>query len=190
MRLRRPMVGRGRRLRVGFTLVELVVVVALMAVAVGMVVVRLDGLTDRGRLRAACARVAAIDSLARTQALASGQPRCIAYRTDEAHAAVRRPKIEGRRLTWIEGEPLQLGHHASVEAVAIEGVAATATPSDKDCVVRIRSDGSSASYVVVVTTGGHRWAAVVVDGVTGRCRYVFEVSAETRIQPLSLLEQK
>ena len=179
----------GPATRGAFTLIELVVVIALMAAAVGVAVVRLDGLTQRGRLRAGLRQIAAVHSLARWQAITSGQARSIVYQRGANSCTLQRPGIGSGRWTWVGSVPTVLGHRVTVERVSVEGYSG-GSPADDDEVhrVTVRPDGSCASYVVVVSAGDNRYAAAAIEGLTGRCSCVFDLAPGAAERPAELLE--
>ena len=170
-----------------FTLIELVVVAAVMALAVGLAAVRLDGVSQRGRLQAAVRQVAAIHSLAQLEAVSSGQPRSVVYQIGAGHGTILRPELVAGEWAWQAGAPMALGHRVTVAGVAMEGPAHVASALNETCSLRLRSDGCSASYVVIVTTGAQP-AAAVIDGVTGRCEPVLDPPRGAIDHPLLLLE--
>ena len=177
----------GPATRGAFTLIELVVVIALMAAAVGVAVVRLDGLTQRGRLRAGLRQIAAVHSLARWQAITSGQARSIVYQRGANSCTLQRPGIGSGRWTWVGSVPTVLGHRVTVERIAVEGCPGGSPADDELHRVTVRPDGSCASYVVVVSAGDNRYAAAVIEGLTGRCSCVFDLSRGAVERPEELL---
>lgn len=65
--------------RAGFTLIELVVVLAILVIATSFVLLRLDGVTAEGRLRSAAREMAGTIRYARSFAVMSGKPSYLYY---------------------------------------------------------------------------------------------------------------
>ncbi len=83
--------GSLRRRERGFTLIELVVALAIVALAVAVAVPRLDHLTPKYRLRAAAREVASTIDLARGNAAGKGQRYAIRYFVGEGTYALYGP---------------------------------------------------------------------------------------------------
>ena len=78
--LNRPGPGRGRA---GFTLMELIIVLAVLVVATGFVLINIDGMTAAGRLRKAGRDLAGQLKFARGFAIIAGKPVYVYYDLDE-----------------------------------------------------------------------------------------------------------
>ncbi len=169
-----------------FTLIELLVVAGLMTLAVGVAAVRLDGFSQRGRLRAAVRQVGAIHSIAQLEAVSSGQPRSVVYHIGDHHGQLLRPEVVNGRWSWRASGPLDLGHRVTVAGVAAEGEARVEATSDQPHTLRIGATGTCPSYVVIVAAGGEH-AAALINGVSGQCQPRFELSPAEINEPLSLL---
>jgi prepilin-type N-terminal cleavage/methylation domain-containing protein len=74
--------GRASRAE-GFTLIELIIVLAVLSVATGFVLLNVDGMTEQGRLRAAGRELAGHLKYARAFAVMSGKPIYFYYDLDE-----------------------------------------------------------------------------------------------------------
>ena len=70
--------------RAGFTLIELIIVLAILVVGSGFAILKLDGVTHEGRLRAAGRKLANNLKFARSCALVSGKPIYVYYDLDES----------------------------------------------------------------------------------------------------------
>ncbi len=70
--------------RDGFTLVELIIVLAILVIGSGFVILNLDGVTRDGRLRAAGRELANRLKFARGFAIGSGKPIYVYYDLDES----------------------------------------------------------------------------------------------------------
>ncbi|MBN2490593.1 MAG: hypothetical protein JXQ29_07075 [Planctomycetes bacterium] len=75
--------ARGRRGTDGFTLIELVIILALLVIASGFTLMNLEGVTDAGRLRSAGQQLADHLMFARGVAIFGGQPVYVYYDLDE-----------------------------------------------------------------------------------------------------------
>jgi type II secretion system protein H len=167
-----------------FTLIELLAVTVLMAVAASMVALRLDGFTVHGRLRAALSQIAAVHRLARMEAITSGQPRRISYAVAEDRCAIERPEVAGGEWGWVAGSAQQISGRVRIDGVVVASNGASQQSVDG---IRIRSDGTSTSYVVVISAADSR-AAVSIHGLTGRGRPYYDLPQQLADQPLDLLE--
>ena len=148
-----------RRFDVSFTLIELLVVVTLMTVAVGIVTLRLDGLTDAGRLRSTASQLAAVVRLTRADARTSGAPRAIEVAAGEDKVLVRLPRQRDGLWEW--GEPVE---HGIAGGARIDRVIAgdVGLPSKGNLTaVRIGPDGRHRPFAVVLTLHD-RWAVVLM----------------------------
>jgi type II secretion system protein H len=104
-----------------FTLVELVVVLALMSTALGLVVLRLDGFSDRSRLRSAAGQLAAWVRLAQTEAKVSGAPRLIEYDPDNGRVTLHKPRAQKGVWAWDDGVKYDTGTAVRIDKVVGEG---------------------------------------------------------------------
>lgn len=143
-----------------FTLIELLVVVTLTTVAVGMVTLRLDGLTDAGRLRSTANQIAVVVRLTRADARTSGLPRLIVIGLDQDRIAVRAAQdCDG---LWQWGEPVQHGITGGVRIVRV--IVSDAGPAKREntAAARIGPDGRHRPFAVVLFLHG-RWAVVLME---------------------------
>ncbi|MCP4589433.1 MAG: hypothetical protein GY842_01685 [bacterium] len=174
--------------RPSFTLVELLVVLVLMSMAVGLSVAGLDGVSQCGRLSSALGQIAALDALARTQASCDGQPRWLGLVKGTGHCTLRHPELIDGQWRWSSSAPLIIGDGVTVRGLVVEGGASSRALPDGEPGVRIRADGTSETYAVVVGAGDNG-AAVVINGLDGSSRYVFDVPTELG-DLLALAEQE
>lgn len=86
---------RGGRQKTGFTMIEMMAVVVIMAIAVGAATLEVHGVADQVRIRMAADQVQSIYRLALADATRSGLPRTLVF---EKHGcAIRMPKlVEGQ----------------------------------------------------------------------------------------------
>jgi type II secretion system protein H len=171
----------------GFTLIELMLVAALLAILVGLTVVRLEGVSETGRLRAAARQVGAVYRTARIAALTDGRPRLVSY-TNSAEQGTRLriqcPRVDSATLQWQAGEGFRLAGEIRVSRIVQDGELGD---THGKTTVLISSDGVASSHVVVLALGGKPRAAVAIDGVTGEDRFVLIEDPQT-FDPAMLLE--
>lgn len=158
-----------------FTLIELLAVMTLVAVIAGAVTVNLDGFTERGRLRSAAHQIAAIDRLARIEAVSAGEPRRMVYESQSSRCLIQRPFFDGHGWRWSDGQVLNFATRLSLDRLVVNDHSLGAGPAEVGA-IRIRADGTSPTYACVLSTGGMA-VAVVIDGVTGAARYLFDIEA-------------
>lgn len=137
-------VERGQPNR-GFTLIELVIVLAIMGLLVAMTVPFLAGRTASGALPAAADEIRAALRAARSAAIAEGRP--IAFRADPAGGY------------WLDRQHYPLAAVAGSTAVLRVAVAGGAR------IAFFPSGGSSGGRIRIETAGG--WRDIDVDTVTG-----------------------
>ncbi len=150
---------------IGFTLLELMVVVTLMAVAVGLTVFRLDGLTETSRLRSGAAQLDALLRLTTTQARTSGQPRRVEYLRERDRVVVHAPRREGERWRWDEGAEYRIGTGIQVHRVLREGDGDMEAEKG-DHTVRIGADGRCPAHAVILKLHD-RYAVILLGGPGG-----------------------
>lgn len=135
----------------GFTLLELVVTLSLIALAVGLVLPAIGRSTEAVRARAEIAGFSAVLRHAREQAITRRQP----------HKVVVDPGA--RRVTILGGDDEIRGTRVFSERLTIEVVSA---PS---LTVRFEPEGSASGGEFRLTSGTTAYR-VAVDAVTGRVR--------------------
>ena len=150
--------------RASFTLLELLVVVTLMSVAVGMVVFRLDGVSDTTRLRSSATQIGSLLRLTQIQARTSGSPRLFEYVTDRDRVVVRAPQTQEDGWRWDEGLEYSIGTGVRIRRVLVEGNREMNRDSDAHR-IRIGADGRCRAHAVVLAIH-ERWAVVVLAGLT------------------------
>ena len=143
-----------------FTLVELMVVITIMSVAVGTVVLRFDGFTDRSRLESTAAQFFSLLQLASTQAQTTGEPRLIEYPLGTSGVRIRKPRLTNETWEWDEGLEFALATGVTVERMVIEGDAPAS--SGRTAAIRVRSDGRFPRHAVILGLHG-TFAVVLVD---------------------------
>lgn len=149
----------------GFTLIELMVVTALMSIAVSMAVFRLDGLSDSGRLRSTASQLASVVRQAQMQACTSGSPRLIEYAVDGARITLHSPKQSEGSWRWDSGLEYTVLGGVRIDRILVEGsdgdVSSRGGTEEDVLNIRIGPDGRYIAHAVVLTVHD-RWAAVVL----------------------------
>lgn len=79
----------------GFTLLELLAVTTIMASAVGLVTLKLDGLTSSGRVRSVAAQVASYARVAQVEARLSGQSQTVELDTAAGELRICKAAVPG-----------------------------------------------------------------------------------------------
>lgn len=145
--------------RLSFTLIELVVVMALMSTALGLVVFRLDGFTETGRVRSAGAQLAAWVQLSQSEAVVSGVPRLLRYDLDTSRLVLHKPASRNGSWSWDDGAAFEVGGGVQIQRVVREG-AVTSDPHEDASSVRIDPEGRIPSHAVVLAL--HERFAVLI----------------------------
>ncbi len=148
----------------GFTLIELVVVMALMSVAVSMTVWRLDGLTEHGRLQSTASQILSLVELTRTHAQTSGSPRLIEYVKNQDQLVIRQPQNMNQSMnkerSWNSGQTYELATGVHITTVLLEGTRDASEMNDRRN-LRIGADGHFCAHMVILSLHD-RYAVVVL----------------------------
>lgn len=154
----------GRRPRSGFTLLELLVVMALMSLMVGMVVPRMAGSLDRMNARTAARKVSAALRYARSQAAAEKVPFLVRFDFSRQTLSVSSFSTRGDSTEKIADASLTLP--AGVRFV--EARSAMGRKLDRKVfTVRFSPLGSSSGGDIVVGDDKGRRFRIVLDMLTG-----------------------
>lgn len=159
-----------------FTLIELLVVITLMALAVGMTVVRLDGLSESGRLSAAARQVQGILHVAQAQARATGEPRLIEFQAGSDQIRLRAPAKESGRWRWNEGRSFQTATGIHFERLLFEG---DTQGESRAASIRVDGDGRYPAYAIILELHG-RHMVITNDTVEGCTHRLVEVEPQAR----------
>ena len=177
------------RSRVGFTLIELMVVITLMTLTVSAAVLRLDGLTARTRLESAGRRMMSVVKLARTEARTTGRPRLIEYSVaDAAEVSVRRPVRSGGTWSWGDAVSVPLDRAVRIERVLVEGTDRSESDSDVTA-IGVRPGGRHRSHAVVLRCG-ERFAAVFLESAISDRFVLFDRPPQAVSFELLLMEAR
>ncbi len=149
-----------------FTLIELMVVATLLAIAVASVALHSGDITTRGRLRAAAGQLASAHRLARIEAIASGRPRRLAF--EAGRIVLQEPVLEARRWQWSDGRFLVLPRRVQIRLLP---------DTERTASITVRGDGNSPDYTCVLTLDEARMA-VAVEGLTGAVSLLLEEDSQ------------
>lgn len=143
-RLRRacgtPPTSRGRRAAAGFTLLEMLAVIVLVAIAVTVVAIAATRGLNSARVRAASTDLAAALRHTRTQAIVHSTPKALTV------------NVAARRYTAAGADPRTLPETMDV--------AVTSARADQDADkarIRFFPDGSSTGGHITLTHGARQW---------------------------------
>jgi general secretion pathway protein H len=156
----------------GFTLMELIIVIALLVVASGFVIMNLEGVTAKGRLRKAGRDLAAHLRYARNFAVLSGKPIYVYYDLDESDYYLTR-EYYGQERGARRHEELRASEHVKWETprgVRIVRVESVVTKSER-FIERFDFTpfGACVSHHVYLKGPEEDdWVTVAVNGLTGR----------------------
>jgi len=166
----RPMFPDAR----AFTLVEVMVVVALMSLAVTLAVTRLDGLTTRGRLESATRRLEAWFRMAMDDARTTGTPRTVVYAADPPRFTIRRPvEAVGGVWRWGNDQMFELIGGVCIDRVLLETPHGDGSSQEwQETTIRINGSGGFAAHAVILRAAG---AWMVLDHMTPSESRIVEV---------------
>lgn len=159
--------------RAGFTMIEMLAVVAILALAATLTGVSLSGAASRASLEDVTQRVIAYDAGARLYASRFDRPVVLAF--DERSIAQRFVEEDAAAPPR---EPLRLPGGYEVRALA---------PEEGRPTVTVSAGGWSRSYAVRVTAPNGRARSVVFAGLTGEATTV-EEEAEAEAMLAALIE--
>jgi len=152
--------------RPAFTLIEIMVVITLLAIAVGGATLQLDGVTTRGRLRSAALLIEGYHRLARIEVISSGQPRRLVFGRNTSRCLLQRSEHDGLLWTWSTGLRFELPRGVRVARVMVPNTESSELES-----IRVHADGTATPYACVLSVG-QLALAVVIDGIAGTGRHV------------------
>lgn len=167
------------RRRSGFTLLELILVVAILGIMVGVVAIRMDSMVPKYRLRGAAREVGANLKLAKSRAASTGRNVYVAFDVSEGKhwLLVAFPKLErdGTPKEPVEFEYQEIFKRALPSGVKFVDV--LLSPDQKveqgKAMVRVSPFGLS-NHVVVNLRGEDKPMAVRMNGLTGMIAYFEE----------------
>jgi type II secretion system protein H len=151
---------RGAARQSGFTLIELLVVTVLIAVAAGMVALRLDGLSTTGRLRAATRQLDATFALAVAEARTTGFPRRLEYDGEAGVLRVHKPHHDSGTWSWDHGRTWPIASGVQIHTV-VGTSDQESTTKPRTFGVRLRPSGRYVSHAVILATND-QYAVVVL----------------------------
>jgi prepilin-type N-terminal cleavage/methylation domain-containing protein len=160
------------RKRRGFTLIELIVVMAIVATILMMVTLRLDGMTPKYALRAAAREVGATIDLARGTSAGRGVMTGIEYNVDQGVYTLYGPAHDGTPGLFPVGAPRTLPAGVRFRGVYAHAKGQSAQGSG---VLQVRFDplslgGSHIVYLESTVTG--KQISVKYNALLGSCDYV------------------
>lgn len=180
MPIRHPASGIRHRTS-GFTLIELMVVVVIMALLVGVAVIRVDYMVPRYRLRAAAREVASHFKRARSQAASTGKDVYVKYDLPKGAywLLVAFPKTDGKEPDPEKKEPpREFEYQEILKSTLPEGVEFASVILGKNqqfttgvANVRVSPFGSSRHMIVNLRNKDGNLIALKVNGFTGAISY-------------------
>lgn len=102
-----------------FTLIELMAVAALLAVATAVVAIAFAGVSDAQRLRATAEQITSIVRQVQSEAQMTGQPRKIEF-TEDGEVTISRPVIRDGLAAWESAGAYRIARGASAESIVYE----------------------------------------------------------------------
>lgn len=151
----------------GFTLIELMVVLAILVIISGVAVISIGPALRDAKVRSACRIVASTINYARSRAVTTNSAVRVVF--DSASVGVCVPVEdssvnEWRMLTTSAGK-----RHSLPEGVEIAGVAKTASVENGEW-IEFSGSGEADGASIEVSDAAGTSKFVIVDSITGRCR--------------------
>jgi len=171
--------------RRGFTLVELIVVLALIGIIFGIAVPRVENLTPKYAMRSAARSIASTLEYIRSQAVYQGKTFAILYDLKRnMYIPVFAPPEYEPDLPfelWPRGEPQSLPTLVRFHSI-IRADNSIFQVADTDQVpIRIDPMGASGSHVVVLTDADGHVLSVKFNALTGTVDFYGEIVAFARL---------
>ena len=141
------------RFQRGFSLLEIVVVIVLIAIMATVIAMSVTGGLDSARVRSASRDVAAALRYTRGQAIVHHEQRTLAF------------NVEERSYRMPEKDPVQLPRGMQMELLTAQ----SELLSDGEGQIRFYPDGSSGGGRVTLIRGEARWE-IEVEWLTGKVR--------------------
>jgi type II secretion system protein H len=138
--------------RGGFSLLELILVIAILGMLAAVVLPSLPGALESARLRGSAGEVRATLTLARTLAVSESRGRSVSFDLGSGEFG-----IDGDARKWLLPDGIRLAAVRLGDAAAERGVVR----------VRFRPDGSADEAQVAISSSGGGMMRVNVDPLTG-----------------------
>ncbi len=148
------------------TLIELMAVVTLLALAVGVTTVQAHGVSERAQLRSAATQIESVYRLALTEAVRSGKPRRLVFQ--QHSVAVHKPMLVEGVWTWSRGSRFRLVRKVRIVSVMPWPSDARIVSSDDAWPVLLRSGSKMQMYRVELALGRDYRASLYMDGYGSR----------------------
>jgi general secretion pathway protein H len=138
--------------RGGFSLLELILVIAVLSMLAAVVIPSLPGALESARLRGCAGEVRATLTLARTLAVSESRGRSVSFDLDSGEYGV-----DGDARKWLLPDGILLAAVRLGDAAAERGVVR----------IRFRPDGSADEAQIAISSSGGGTIRVDVDPLTG-----------------------
>jgi Tfp pilus assembly protein FimT len=155
----------------GFTLLELLLVCAIILIMVATVSASMGGMLNRSHLREAAARVSALAIFARSHALISGKKVVMAVDPSQGEISLLQPDPQSGELALIDNnQRVRLPREVAIDQLEIEG-----QPANPGEITFYAEGGAQSATIVLGTAGEGQNASRVrrtlrVNKITGRVK--------------------
>ncbi|MGD2109476.1 MAG: prepilin-type N-terminal cleavage/methylation domain-containing protein [Phycisphaerae bacterium] len=156
----------------GLTLLELVIVMTLMALAVGVSTIGLPGLSDQGRLESAAAQLGNVIRLASCTATRSGLPRMLAF--DDHGCTVKKPVRRDGTWAWSSGSRIDLIPKVRITGVSDDGADRDRRAPQPPWMVLVQPGTRHVRHVFTLELSNGKRAAARTDALTGLAQVELE----------------
>lgn len=178
---------RRTKRRRAFTLLELIVVLALIGILAGVIVPRMGSSISRRELDAAASRFAQTARTVRALAVSKGELCALAINLDEGHYSVAVADAQGTRSGW---RPLQMSWLKAQRWPRSVTVASYRTPEGRRLAtgtqyLKFNPDGTSSGVALQLAADGAT-RAIVVQPYSGRVTWSTDPSADFGIDQIDL----
>lgn len=170
--------GNNRVVNRGFTLLELLVAMAIMTILCGMAVAAIGPALEQARLRSGACMVISALRYARSEAVSLRTDTVVQFdRAQQRIAVLRREKTENGEETWEvvttpAGHSRALPDRLTIEEITHETVSTQETQAaqDETDVITFTANGQAENATVVLREKRGGQLTILVDAITGQCR--------------------
>lgn len=157
--------------RNGFTIIELMVVLVIIALMTGTVVVAMGPALRDAKMRSACRIVASSLNYARSHAVTTGMTTRVVFdrgRSVEVEVIQENPDTGTEEIISVTTSSGR--RHGFPDGVEVSGIIKTDTVEEDENWVEFTKLGQAEDAIIELTDADKQKRYVVIDPITGRCR--------------------
>jgi prepilin-type N-terminal cleavage/methylation domain-containing protein len=144
-----------------FTLIEMMLVTALIGLIIATASIGLGGITERGRLNHFVSQIDSSVQQVRLEAWSTGVPRRLVFRPNATDVSIQRPRKSADGWVWTLSRRFELPRGLLAGGILMRDGSHVET-------VRVGADGCTVDFACIVQ-GREFGTAIMVDGWSGAC---------------------